>query len=94
MNIVSDAFRFFTNLNKEASAKHILIKGVGAKEKLLQLKAEIESSPDVSTSFSEIAAKVSFLEEVADDYDTNGLYRSVSAHLRKEEATWGHSNLV
>ena len=29
MNFFSDAVRFFTNLNKEASAKHILIKGPG-----------------------------------------------------------------
>ena len=34
MNFFSDAVRFFTNLNKEASAKHILIKGPGITLKL------------------------------------------------------------
>jgi hypothetical protein len=29
MNFFEDAFRFLGNLNKEASAKHILIKGPG-----------------------------------------------------------------
>jgi hypothetical protein len=29
MNFFEDAFRFFSNLNKEASAKHILMKGPG-----------------------------------------------------------------
>ena len=29
MNFFEDAARFFSNLNKEASAKHILIKGPG-----------------------------------------------------------------
>ena len=29
MNFFSDAARFFSNMNKEASAKHILIKGQG-----------------------------------------------------------------
>ncbi len=30
MNFFGDAIRFFTNLNKEASAKHILIKASGS----------------------------------------------------------------
>lgn len=30
MNFFEDAARFFSNLNKEASAKHILIKGPGS----------------------------------------------------------------
>jgi hypothetical protein len=60
MNFFSDAARFFTNLNKEASAKHILIKGANADSKLLKIKEELEAADDVSAAFSEIAAKVGY----------------------------------
>ena len=43
MNFFDDAFRFFTNMNKEASAKHILIKGQGASAKLELLKKELQT---------------------------------------------------
>lgn len=59
MNIFEDAFRFFGNMDKEASAKHILIKGPDASEKLSILKADLENAEDVSSAFSELAAKVS-----------------------------------
>lgn len=59
MNIFEDAFKFFSNINKEASAKHILMKGPGASSKLTILKEELESASDVSAAFSELAAKVS-----------------------------------
>jgi hypothetical protein len=58
MNVVEDAFRFFSNLNKEASAKHILVRGPNATEKLLKIKEEIESAADLSLAFSDIASKV------------------------------------
>lgn len=58
MSIFEDAFRFFSNLNKEASAKHILIKSSNANEVLMKVKTEIESADDVSLAFSEIASKV------------------------------------
>ena len=59
MSLFDDAFRFFSNMNKEASAKHILIKGSGAEAKLAALKADLEKAPDLSAAFSEVAAKVS-----------------------------------
>ena len=59
MNFFEDAARFFTNMNKEASAKHILMKGDDARTKLVTLKAELEQADDVSTAFSELASKVS-----------------------------------
>lgn len=59
MNFFDDAFRFFSNMNKEASAKHILIKGQGASAKLELLKKELEGAPDLSVAFSELASKVS-----------------------------------
>ena len=58
MNFFEDAFRFFTNMNKEASAKHILIKGPDASKKLELLKKELETAEDLSVAFSELAAKV------------------------------------
>ena len=58
MGFVDDAFRFFTNLNKEASAKHILIKGPDASKKLNLLKAELANSTDISEDFSKLALKV------------------------------------
>jgi predicted LPLAT superfamily acyltransferase len=58
MNVVEDAIRFFSNMKKEASAKHILMKGTDASAKLLRLKEELDASEDVSAAFSEIAAKV------------------------------------
>ena len=42
MNFFDDAFRFFSNLNKEASAKHILLKGSDGFKKLELLKAELK----------------------------------------------------
>ena len=59
MSLFDDAFRFFSNMNKEASAKHILIKGPGAEAKLAALKTDLETAPDLSAAFSEVAAKVS-----------------------------------
>ena len=61
MNIVQDAFRFFTNLKKEASAKHILKTGANANQQLTVLKKELEGlkGEELSNAFSELAAKVS-----------------------------------
>ena len=61
MNFFEDAFRFFGNMNKEASAKHILIKGDSgvARQKLQDLKAELETAEDLSAAFSDLAAQVS-----------------------------------
>jgi peptidyl-prolyl cis-trans isomerase C len=59
MNIFEDAYRFFTNLKKEASAKHILMTGSGASDKLRLLKTELETATDLNTAFSELASKVS-----------------------------------
>jgi hypothetical protein len=58
MNLLADALRFFTNLNKEASAKHILIKGPDASNKLSVLKEELAKATDISAAFSELAMKV------------------------------------
>jgi peptidyl-prolyl cis-trans isomerase C len=59
MNVFGDAMRFFSNMNKEASAKHILITGNDAVSKLNVIKAELTSAEDLSTAFSELASKVS-----------------------------------
>lgn len=59
MNFFGDAIRFFTNMNKEASAKHILIKGDGGREKLLAVKNELQNAEDLNTAFSEMASKIS-----------------------------------
>ena len=59
MNFFEDAFRFFSNMKKEASAKHILIKGPDAVSKLNILKQELEGASDLSAAFSEVASKVS-----------------------------------
>jgi peptidyl-prolyl cis-trans isomerase C len=59
MNFFDDAFRFFTNMNKEASAKHILLKGDGALEKLEAAKQELMTASDLNSAFSEMAAKIS-----------------------------------
>jgi hypothetical protein len=61
MGFFDDAFRFFSNLNKEASAKHILIKGADASKKLTLLKAELANSTNISEDFSKLAAKVSYI---------------------------------
>ena len=58
MNFFDDAFRYFSQLNKEASAKHILIKGPDGEKKCLQLKQQLVGATDVSASFSELAAQV------------------------------------
>ena len=58
MNFFEDAVRFFSNMKKEASAKHILIKGAGATDKLNILKAELAGVEDLSAAFSELASKV------------------------------------
>lgn len=60
MNVFSDAVRFFSNMNKEASAKHILMTGPDAFNKLSVLKEELSSATDISAAFSELAAKVLF----------------------------------
>eukprot|EP01036_Dinobryon_divergens_P028586 gene28586-37552_t len=59
MNFFEDAFKFFSNMNREASAKHILISGPDASKKLEVLKAELDGAEDLSAAFSEIASKVS-----------------------------------
>ena len=61
MNFFEDAVRFFGNMNKEASAKHILIKGDSevARKKLKELKTELASAEDLSQAFSDLAAQVS-----------------------------------
>lgn len=59
MNFFDDAMRFFSNMNKEASAKHILIKGSSATQKCEEYKAALEGQEDLSNAFSELAAKVS-----------------------------------
>jgi peptidyl-prolyl cis-trans isomerase C len=59
MNFFDDAFRYFSQLNKEASAKHILIKGENAVKRCNELKGELAESSDVSVTFSELAAKYS-----------------------------------
>ena len=59
MNFFEDAFRFFANMKKEASAKHILIKGSDASVKLEILKKELAGAEDLSSAFSELASKVS-----------------------------------
>ena len=59
MNFFEDAVRFFSNMKKEASAKHILIKGPGATEKLNVIKAELVGAEDLSAAFSDLASKVS-----------------------------------
>jgi hypothetical protein len=58
MNFFEDAFRFFSNMNKEASAKHILIKGPDASNKLNILKDELKGAENLSVAFSELASKV------------------------------------
>lgn len=58
MNFFEDAVRFFSNMKKEASAKHILIKGPGATEKLNVIKAELVGAEDLSAAFSDLASKV------------------------------------
>jgi hypothetical protein len=58
MNIFSDAFRFLTNLNKEATARHILMTGPDASSKLAKLKEELQTTPDLQTAFGELASRV------------------------------------
>lgn len=60
MNFLEDAVRFFSNMKKEASAKHILISGPGATEKLIVIKSELEGVEDLSDAFSVLASKVVF----------------------------------
>jgi peptidyl-prolyl cis-trans isomerase C len=61
MNFFDDAARFFSNMNKEASAKHILIKGSDANVKCNELKTSLDAVPseELDAAFSELAAKVS-----------------------------------
>ncbi len=67
MNVFEDAFRFFTNLDKEASAKHILMTSADAPEKLAIVKKELEAVPpgDLSTAFSELATKVKSFKHIS-----------------------------
>lgn len=58
MNFFEDAVRFFSNMKKEASAKHILIKGSDAVSKLTIIKSELVGVDDLSAAFSDLAAKV------------------------------------
>ena len=60
MNFFEDAVRFFSNMKKEASAKHILIKGSDAVSKLTIIKSELVGVEDLSAAFSDLAAKVPF----------------------------------
>jgi peptidyl-prolyl cis-trans isomerase C len=59
MNFFGDAFRFFSNMNKEASAKHILMKGPDAAQKLKEVKEELLKAEDLNAAFSDMAAKIS-----------------------------------
>jgi len=59
MNFFEDAFRYFSQLGKEASAKHILIKGPNGIKRCEDLKAELSSAEDLNVAFSEFAAKYS-----------------------------------
>ena len=61
MNFFNDAFRYFTNLNKEASAKHILIKGPDGASKCLELKEQLAGAENLSEKFSQLAVEVNFL---------------------------------
>ena len=95
MNIFGDAIRFFSNLNKEASAKHILIKGPGANAKLEKIKEEILSAPDISLAFSEIASKVrNSNSNIIIQVFIFLTFRSVNVHLLIEEEIWVHLNQV
>jgi hypothetical protein len=58
MNFFEDAVRFFSNMKKEASAKHILISGPDAVSKLSIIKGELVGAEDLSEAFSVLAAKV------------------------------------
>ena len=60
MNFLEDAVRFFSNMKKEASAKHILITGPGATEKLTVIKSELVGAEDLSAAFSVLASQVVF----------------------------------
>lgn len=75
MNFFGDAVKFFTNLNKEASAKHILMKGPDASKKLQILKNELESATDLSAAFSDLAAKVRIKTILVCSIGTNSLLR-------------------
>mmetsp|Transcript_24930 Transcript_24930/g.25147 ORF Transcript_24930/g.25147 Transcript_24930/m.25147 type:complete len:155 (-) Transcript_24930:165-629(-) len=59
MNFLEDAVKFFSNMNKEASAKHILIKGPEGKSKCEELKTSLKEAENLSESFSELALKFS-----------------------------------
>ena len=58
MNFIQDAFKYFSQLNKEASAKHILIKGPNGRSRCEEIKKELSSAEDINVAFSELAAKV------------------------------------
>lgn len=98
MNVFEDAFRFFTNMNKEASAKHILIKGKGASEKLSIIKEELLNASNITASFSELAQKERVIAcEITKKFIIYFvvylMHRSASVHQLQEEETWGLSNL-
>ena len=64
MNFFEDAFRYFTNLDKEASAKHILLTGPNASKELEIVKQNImanvtANNTDLLTAFSDQAMLVS-----------------------------------
>jgi hypothetical protein len=58
MNFFEDAVKFFANMNKEASAKHILIKGPQGSAKCAEIKESLLSAENISETFSEYAQKV------------------------------------
>eukprot|EP01041_Mallomonas_annulata_P003458 gene3458-6884_t len=59
MNFFEDAVKFFSNMNKEASAKHILVKGPGGLARCEEIKAALLESENLSEAFSEYALKFS-----------------------------------
>ena len=86
MNFFEDAVRFFSNMKKEASAKHILIKGSDAISKLTIIKSELVGVEDLSAAFSDLAAKVSIpIPSVMNDVEV------VISHLK---ATKLHINFT
>lgn len=89
MNFFEDAYRYFTNLNKEASAKHILIKGEYSEAKCLELLEQLKGVENISEAFSELAIKVNTV------YCTRQLIsilyaRKANAHRQNVEETLVH----
>lgn len=82
MNFFEDAVRFFSNMKKEASAKHILIKGPDAVSKLLIIKEELVGAEDLSQAFSDLAMKVN------DDARCRSTITSYHLHILSPYYEW------